>query len=225
MNEPRPTISRVRVWDLPTRLFHWLLTALVVFSFVTGKLGTDWLTWHFRSGYAIASLLVFRLMWGFAGSRYARFTSFLPAPSRVWRLLWSRQTEPVTSSAGHSAIGTLSVYVLLIVLAIQVIAGMFTNDGTFNEGPWVRFVSGAVSDRWSTLHYYNHWLIVALVVLHVAAIVYYLLAKREDLITPMLTGDKLGISAPMATDDASIRVRALVLLMLAGGIVFYLVTL
>lgn len=76
--------KRTRIWDLPTRLFHWLLAALVVFSFTTGKLGGDWLTWHFRSGYAIASLLLFRLLWGFAGSRYARFASFLPSPSRIW---------------------------------------------------------------------------------------------------------------------------------------------
>jgi len=76
MSEPGAS-ARTRIWDLPTRLFHWLLAALVVFSFTTGKLGGDWLTWHFRSGYAIASLLLFRLLWGFAGSRYARFASFL----------------------------------------------------------------------------------------------------------------------------------------------------
>ena len=217
--------ARTRIWDLPTRLFHWLLAALVIFSFTTGKLGGDWLTWHFRSGYAIASLLLFRLLWGFAGSRYARFASFLPSPSRLWRVVRSRDPSALALSAGHSELGTLSVYALLIVVAVQVSAGMFSNDGSFTEGPWVKFVSNAVSDRLSTLHYYNSWLIAGLVALHVAAIAFYLLARREDLLTPMLTGDKLGLSAPAAEDGTAIRLRAAVLAALAGGVVLYLVTL
>lgn len=217
--------ARTRVWDLPTRLFHWLLAALVVFSFTTGKLGGDWLTWHFRSGYAIASLLLFRLLWGFAGSRYARFASFLPSPSRVWRTLRSTSPDALPASAGHSAVGTLSVYALLIVLAVQISTGVFTNDGTFTEGPWVKFVSSALSDRLSTVHYYNHWLVIGLTVLHVAAIGFYLLFRRDDLITPMLTGDKLGLAAPAAEDGAMIRLRAAVLAIAAAGLVAYLVTL
>ena len=214
--------QKVRIWDLPTRLFHWLLAALVVFSFTTGKLGGDWMEWHFRSGYTIAALLLFRLLWGFAGSHYARFANFLPSPSRAWLALRSTRT---TVRAGHNELGILSIYALLIVLAVQAIAGMFTNDGTFTEGPWVKFVSSATSDRLSTLHYYNGWLVVALVALHVAAIAFYLLARGEDLITPMLTGDKLELSATAAEDGAAIRLRAAVLAALAGGVVFYLVTL
>jgi len=217
--------TRVRIWDLPTRLFHWVLAALVVFSFTTGKLGGTWLDWHFRSGYTILWLLLFRLLWGLAGTRYARFTSFLPSPSRVWRTLRSKEPGVISSAAGHSDIGTLAVYALLVVLAAQVTTGLFANDGSFNEGPWARFVSDATSNRLSTLHYYNHWVIVALVVLHIAAIAFYLLARREDLITPMLTGDKIGIAAPAADDSTAIRLRAAVLAALAGGAVFYLVTL
>ena len=217
--------ERTRIWDLPTRLFHWLLAAFVVFSFTTGKLGGDWLTWHFRSGYAIATLLLFRLLWGFAGSRYARFASFLPSPSGVWRTVRSSESGTVPTTAGHSAIGTLSVYALLIVLAVQISTGVFANDGSFVEGPWVKFVSAATSDRLSKVHYYNHWLIAGLVALHVAAIAYYLLARKEDLLTPMLTGDKLGISATAADDGIAIRVRAAVIAALAGGVIGYLATL
>jgi len=217
--------ARTRIWDLPTRLFHWLLAALVIFSFTTGKLGGDWLTWHFRSGYAIASLLLFRLLWGFVGSRYARFSSFLPSPSRVWRMLRSTGSEVLPASAGHSAIGTLSVYALLIALAVQISTGVFTNDGSFTEGPWVKFVSSAISDRMSTVHYYNHWLVVGLTALHVAAIGFYLLVRRDDLITPMITGDKLGLAAHAAEDGAAIQLRAAVLAMVAAGVVFFLVTL
>ncbi len=217
--------ARTRIWDLPTRLFHWLLAALVVFSFTTGKLGGDWLTWHFRSGYAIASLLLFRFLWGFTGSRYARFASFLPSPLGIWRALRSTGSDARLATAGHSAIGTLSVYALLIVLAVQVSTGVFTNDGTFTEGPWVKFVSSALSDRLSTVHYYNHWLVVGLTALHVAAIGFYLLVRSDDLITPMLTGDKLGLTATAAEDGAKIRLRAAMLALVAAGVVSYLVTL
>ena len=216
--------ARTRIWDLPTRLFHWLLAALVIFSFTTGKLGADWLIWHFRSGYAIASLLLFRLLWGFAGSRYARFASFLPWPSQIWRTV-SSESRALRVSAGHSEIGTMSVYALLVVLAVQVGTGVFTNDGSFTEGPWVKFVSEALSNRLSRIHYYNHWLVVGLTALHVAAIAYYLLARKEDLLTPMLTGDKVGIDAPPAEDGMSIRVRAAAFAAIAAGVIFYLVTL
>ena len=215
--------ARTRIWDLPTRLFHWLLAALVVFSFTTGKLGGDWLTWHFRSGYAIASLLLFRFLWGVAGSRYARFASFSPSPSRIWHAL--RSTDNAAPAAGHSAIGALSVYALLFVLAVQVSTGVFTNDGTFTEGPWAKFVSSAISDRLSTVHYYNHWLVVGLTILHVTAIGFYLLVRRDDLITPMITGDKLGLAAPAAEHGAAMRLRAALLATAAAGVVSYLVTL
>ena len=217
--------ARIRIWDLPTRLFHWLLAALVIFSFTTGKVGGDWLIWHFRSGYAIASLLLFRLLWGFAGTRYARFASFLPSPSRIWRTMRSKESRGVPVSAGHSEIGTLSVYALLIVLMLQVATGVFTNDGSFTEGPWVKFVSEALSNRLSTIHYYNHWAIAGFTALHVAAIAYYLQFRKEDLLTPMLTGDKLGINVAAAEDGASIRIRAAILAALAAGVVTYLVTL
>lgn len=211
---------KVRIWDLPTRLFHWLLATLVIASFVTGKMGE--LEWHFRSGYAIAALLLFRLLWGFAGSYYARFSNFLLSPSSAWQAL--RRSEGVEPGAGHSALGTLSVYALLAVLVLQVSAGMFTNDGSFTEAPWVKFVSGATSDRWSTVHYYNSWLVVGLTLLHVAAIVFYLVVRRNDLLTPMLTGDKLGLTAVAAEDGLTIRLRAAVLAAIAAAVVYYCVT-
>ncbi|MGZ9076145.1 MAG: cytochrome b/b6 domain-containing protein, partial [Burkholderiaceae bacterium] len=143
----------------------------------------------------------------------------------IWHTLRSTGSSPLRATAGHSAIGTLSVYALLIVLAVQVSTGVFTNDGTFTEGPWVKFVSSAISDRLSTIHYYNHWLVLGLSVVHVAAIGFYLLVRRDDLITPMITGDKLGLAAPAAEDGAAIRLRAAVLAMAAAGIVSYLVML
>jgi cytochrome b len=149
----------------------------------------------------------------------------MPSPSQIWRIVRAAKPRVVPVSAGHSAVGTLSVYALLIVLAVQVSTGVFTNDGSFTEGPWVKFVSEALSNRLSRIHYYNHWAIAGLTLLHVTAIAYYSLARKEDLLTPMLTGDKLGIDAPAAQDDTSIRVRATVLAALACGIVFYLVTL
>lgn len=213
--------ARVRIWDLPTRLFHWLLAVLVIFSFVTGKLGS--LEWHFQSGYAITTLLLFRLLWGFVGTRYARFASFQPSLAAAMRTLRFDNSRYIRS-AGHSELGTLSVYALLVIVLIQAGTGLFTNDGTFTEGPWAKFVSGAASDRLSTVHRYNTWLVAALAFLHVAAIAYYLLARRDDLITPMVTGDKLGVTAVAAEDGATVRLRAAVLAALCAVVVYYLVT-
>jgi len=221
---PIETTARVRIWDLPTRLFHWLLTGMVVFSFTTGKLGGNWVEWHFRSGYAILALLLFRLFWGVAGSHYARFTNFLPSSAGAWRALRSKGAGVTAVSAGHSEIGRLSVYALLVVLLLQVATGLFSNDGTFNEGPWARWVTETTSNQLSALHYYNHWMMVVLVAVHVAAVVFYLV-RRQDLITPMLTGDKFGVAAPAAEDGTAIRLRALAIAVLASAIVYVLVML
>jgi len=217
--------SATRIWDLPVRVFHWSLATAVVFSFVTGKMGGDALEWHFRSGYVIAALLLFRLAWGFAGSRYARFASFPPSVSRAWQMM--RSGKSASASAGHSSLGALSVYALLLALLVQATTGMFANDGTYAEGPLGRFVSTAASNRLSTVHYYNHYLIAALTAMHVAAIAFYLFARRENLIVPMLTGDKhdIGEIAQAADDSVVIRIRAAVIAAVAAAFVYSVVTL
>ena len=214
--------GRVRVWDLPTRLFHWSLAALVTFSIVTAKLGGLWLDWHMRSGYAILALLVFRLLWGVAGSRNARLVHFVRGPRIVLAYLQGRHPH---DGAGHNPLGALSVVAILAVLLAQAATGLFANDGSFTEGPLARLVTSASSDLLSTLHRWGELALYAMIGLHVAAVLYYLFVRRENLIGPMITGDRLGIDAKPAFDGPALWLRAAVLLAAAAGLTGYVVLL
>ncbi len=215
-----PAMARTRIWDLPTRLFHWMLAALVAISIITAKVGGLWMDWHMRSGYAILALVVFRVLWGFAGSRYARFATFVRSPRVVLDHLRGRDGHV----AGHSPAGALSVVSLLGVLLLQASTGLFTNDGSFTEGPLARLVSRAASDWLSTVHRFGEWALYALVGLHIAAIAYYALLRKSALVGPMITGDQRTI-APPAEDDGWMRARALLLAALAASLVTYVVSL
>lgn len=213
---------RVRVWDLPTRLFHWSLAALVTASVVTAKLGGLWLDWHMRSGYAILALLVFRLLWGVAGSRHARLTHFVRGPRIVLAYLQGRHPH---DGAGHNPLGALSVVAMLAVLLLQGSTGLFTNDGSFTEGPLAKLVSSTTGERLSTVHRWGELAVYALVALHLAAVLFYLVVRRDNLIGPMITGDRRGIDAHPARDDAALWLRAAVMLALAAGLTAYVVRL
>jgi cytochrome b len=213
----------VRVWDLPTRLFHWTLATLVAFSVVTADIGGNWVQWHFYSGYAILALIAFRLVWGFAGGRYARFSSFLFGPSAILAALRGDPGAPRT--LGHNPLGSLSVFALLASIGAQAAIGLFANDDIASEGPLAKFVSKSLSDRLTSLHHLNADLIYVLVGLHLAAILFYLLRKRENLVRPMLTGDKpAGEAREASRDDAALRLRAAVVLALCAAAVWWLVS-
>lgn len=206
-------MARVRIWDLPTRLFHWAFAALIVLAWLSGELaGSDWRPWHMRFGYAALALLVFRLLWGFAGSRYARFSSFPPSLSAALRQLRTRG-----SHAGHAPLGALSVYALLASSGLQIVTGMMTADD-YNEGPWLQFVSERTASLMGSVHAINRWVLLALVALHLAAIIWYAL-RGKALVRAMLTGDRRDAGdAPPAEDDARTRWRALVLALLAAAL-------
>jgi cytochrome b len=215
------TNSPVRVWDLPTRLFHWTLAALVLFSIVTVKLGGLWIDWHMRSGYAILALVLFRILWGFAGSHYARFASFVRGPAGVLGYLRGR----IAHAAGHNPLGALSVLALLVVLGVQAGTGLFTSDGSFTEGPLAKLASGTTVDLLSTVHRYGEWVIYGMVGLHLAAVIYYSVFRFQPIVTAMITGDRADVQANAAEDSSALRLRALVFALLCALLVTYLVTL
>lgn len=177
--------KRVRVWDLPTRIFHWSLVALVVVAFISGFIGGSAMVWHGRIGVAIAGLLAFRIAWGFAGSTYARFTQFVRGPAAIRDYLQGRW-----HGLGHNPLGALSVLGLLTVLAAQVASGLFGNDDIAFNGHLYNLVSKATSDRMTALHGLNAWLVGSLIALHVGAIAFYVRVKKQDLVRPMLRGWK-----------------------------------
>lgn len=222
-----PTTGRVRVWDLPTRLFHWVLMACVIGSVVSAKIGGNAMTWHFRLGYVVFALLAFRLIWGLMGGRWSRFASFLYAPATTLRYLRGQARPDEHLDVGHSPTGALSVFALLALLAAQVGTGLFADDEIANAGPMVRFVSGATSSLATGWHkHWGQWLILALVALHVIAILVYRFKKGRDLVTPMLTGDKpLDASVPASADTLATRGLAVLLVALCGAGVGWLVSL
>lgn len=181
---------RVRVWDLPVRLFHWVLVALLLFQVVSGKVGGRLIEWHLYCGYAVFVLVVFRVLWGFAGSSSARFASFLARPAAALRFgvrLLSRRAE---TYAGHNPLGGWMVVALLVSLALQVGTGLLSNDGIATDGPLAAFVSIEVSDRLTELHRWNFWVVVGLAAVHTAAALYHWLVLEEDLIAGMVTGER-----------------------------------
>jgi len=215
-----PQPIRVRVWDLPTRLFHWALTALVIFSFVSAKVGVDWIQWHAYSGYTILTLILFRLLWGLAGSHYARFETFLRGPRAIASFL-----RDGAAVAGHNPLGALSILAILLSLLLQGATGLFATDDIVSEGPLMKLVSHSTGALLTRVHRWNAKALIALTVLHVAAVLYYLLARHRNLIVPMLTGDQHLDGATAAEDDLATRIRAALLCAIAAGLVAYVVNL
>jgi cytochrome b len=220
-------LSLVRVWDLPTRLFHWTLVLCVVASFVSAQIGGNAMAWHMRSGYAVFALLAFRLVWGFVGGHWSRFSSFLYGPATLLRYLRKLGRADEHLDAGHSPLGSLSVFALLLFLAAQVGTGLFADDEIATTGPLNKFVSNATGLLLSGYHAdVGQWILVALVALHVAAIVAYRLRLRKDLIGPMLRGDKLlPAGVPPSRDTHGTRALAVVLLTACAAVVACLVSL
>jgi cytochrome b len=175
---------RVKVWDLPTRLFHWLLFVTVAAALWTGWVGGSWITWHGRLGLAVLGLLAFRVAWGLVGSTYARFAQFAPTPGRLMAYLRDQW-----QGAGHTPLGALSVFALLGVLTWQAVSGLFSNDDIAFKGPLASLVSSAASTSLSGLHRQGLWIILGLVALHVTAIVVYAL-RGKNLVKPMVLGWK-----------------------------------
>ena len=209
----------IRVWDLPTRLFHWLLVMTIIGSVVTSQIGGNAMVWHFRCGFTIATLLLFRLAWGVVGGRWSRFASFLYSPATVLRYL-KGQGRP-EHAIGHNPLGAASVFAMLVVLIAQVSTGVVSDDEIAAVGPFAKFVSNATVSMATTYHKsYGKLLLLALVALHLGAILYYYRAQRKNLVKPMLTGDKAHAGAlPGSRDDAVSRLAAAVVFAACAALV------
>ncbi|MDP3618247.1 MAG: cytochrome b/b6 domain-containing protein [Ramlibacter sp.] len=215
----------VRVWDLPTRIFHWALVACLLGLVISGYRGGAAMDWHARIGYAVLSLLLFRIVWGFVGGRWSRFQSFIYSPSSIRNYLRG-QAHP-DHLVGHNPLGAGSVFAMILVLLAQVGTGLVGDDEISFTGPLNRFVQGSTGLAATWYHKrVGQWLILGLVALHIAAVLYYLWKKRDNLIKPMLNGDKtLDRLVVPSRDDAGSRLVALVLLGVCAGVVAGLVKL
>lgn len=180
----------VRVWDWPLRLFHWLLVIAVVVAVVCVKLGGEWMAWHVRAGYTVLALVLFRIGWGFAGSRWSRFSSFVKSPAKTVAYVRTLLTPSHEGSVGHNALGGWSVLAMLLVLGAQAGTGLFMSDDVLTEGPLYKHASTAIATAAAWIHNRNEWVIYALVALHICAIIAHRIRFGDDLVTPMFTGVK-----------------------------------
>jgi cytochrome b len=218
------TLNKVRVWDLPTRIFHWALVAGVLGLAISGTIGGNAMIWHFRFGYAVLTLLLFRIVWGLVGGRWSRFGAFIYSPQSVYNYLKGR--GKAEHAVGHSPIGAGSVFAMLGFLLAQVGTGLLSDDEIAFAGPLTRFVSNATVSL-STNYHKNigKWILLALVLLHILAIVFYLW-RKHNLLGAMLHGDKeLVTDVPASRDDAASRTAALVVLAACAGGVYWISTL
>ena len=217
-------LHKVRVWDLPTRVFHWALVACVLGLAITGTVGGNAMVWHFRFGYTVLALLLFRIVWGLVGGRWSRFGAFIYAPQSVINYLKGRGKPE--HGVGHSPIGAGSVFAMLGFLVAQVGTGLLSDDEIAFAGPLTRFVSNATVSLTTNYHKnIGKWVLLALVVLHIAAIIYYL-RRKHNLVGAMLHGDKeLVVPAPPSRDDTVSRVAAMLSLAICGGVAYWVSTL
>jgi cytochrome b len=215
----------VRVWDLPTRVFHWALVALVLASYLTG----EWwrgvgMTWHFYSGYGILALVLFRLGWGLAGTRYARFSDFLRGPGETLRYLRDMVAGRAHAYPGHNPLGALSSLGLLAVLLVQAGSGLFASDDIFVEGPLVGLVGGDTVDLMTTVHHTAFDVLLGFVALHLLAIAFYEAIKGQRLVRAMVLGRKRLPAAVAPSEPVPLAaLRGLVMLAVSAAAVAALV--
>jgi cytochrome b len=183
-------MRKILVWDLPLRMFHWMLALLVTVSIVSAEIGGNAMQIHLRSGYTILTLVLFRILWGFFGGTHARFASFVRGPATAVACLKALRRQDAGRHLGHNPAGGWSVMLMLAVLLIQAGTGLFSNDDIATEGPLAKLVSQAWSDRITGIHEINVVVLYVLIGLHLAAIAFYFFRKHDNLVTPMLTGFK-----------------------------------
>nr|WP_201274733.1 cytochrome b/b6 domain-containing protein [Bordetella holmesii] len=203
-----------------SRLFHWALVACVADAFITIKLGGLYMDWHVRFGLATLGLILFRVLWGLFGSHYARFAQFVRGPAALAAYLRGR-----LHVAGHNPLGALSVLAMLLALGFQAVSGLFVSDDIMIQGPLNGYIDADLAATLTRLHKANEWVLIALLGLHVLAVLWHTLVRREPLIKTMITGDASEAAATRgcvpARDDAAMRLRALLIAACCAGVVLW----
>ena len=211
---------KLKVWDLPTRLFHWILVASVGFLIYSGKTG-ELFDWHQTAGIVVLALILYRLVWGFVGSSTARFSDFLYSPAKIIayaKNLFSRKAEP---HAGHNPVGGLMVVVMLGLLLFQGITGLFSTDDILVEGKLYDLVDSDTSEWMTSMHHTSSEFLIPVLVLHILAIVFYRIWKKHDLLKPMITGSAEFAEAPKKSPVMKSAIIGLVIMALSYAALYF----
>ncbi|MBK7543888.1 MAG: cytochrome b/b6 domain-containing protein [Candidatus Competibacteraceae bacterium] len=189
MSDTSQPLQTVKVWDLPTRIFHWTLVVLMIAQWLTAE-NSDTMTYHIWGGYTILVLVLFRLIWGFVGSDTVRFGDFVRGPGAAIEYVKALLRGETPLYLGHNPMGGWSILAMLALLLVQAGTGLFANDDITIEGPLYGWVSKSTSDWLTTVHKFNFNLLLAVIAVHISAVLFYLFVKRENLVHPMLSGLK-----------------------------------
>lgn len=209
------------VWDFPTRMFHWALVIAVATSLLSEELGN--MNIHMISGHVVLVLILFRIVWGVVGGKYARFAEFVRGPATVIAYLKSMFDGSHKPSVGHNPLGALSVIALLGILAVQVGTGLFSNDDILTEGPLFDLVSKSTSDTLTYYHGLASNALYGLIGLHLAAVAFYTF-KGDKILAAMVFGKKDGVTASEA-ENATARgnlLAAIVILGIAAAVAWFI---
>lgn len=219
VNEASNSTQAIRIWDWPVRLTHWLFVACIVVSWWTAE--ENVMDWHRYSGYALLGLLIFRIYWGFFGSSSARFSHFLRGPSGLMAYL--RESRDAHRDAGHNPLGGLSVVVMLTLMLAQVVIGLFVSDvDGIESGPLSHLVSFDASRTLADIHEVVFNVILTFIGLHIAAILFYVLVKRDNLVGAMLTGQRRNVRLNAMRPVPAWRIVPGIVL--ASGVVWWVAT-
>lgn len=212
--------KKVLVWDLPVRIFHWALVLAFVGAFVTNQLGVTYFKYHVWCGHAVLVLIAFRLVWGFVGTRHARFANFLRGPKAISNYVRGKQIHWV----GHNPLGALMVVVLLTGLLVQAATGLFGNDEIFNVGPLYGYISNELSLSLTSLHRKLFYWIAGAIGLHIVAVIFYRFFKQEKLIEAMFTGKKLAVSREDGITTSRIYLAVAIVIIVAALLTWLITT-
>lgn len=207
--------SHIKLWDAPLRIFHWTFAVAVVAAITTGWLGGGLMIWHGRLGLLVLGLLVFRLLWGFVSSTYARWSRILCAAFGVKSYLQGNWRE-----AGHNPLGALSVLAMLGLVGFQVVSGLMSTDDIAFKGPLYALVSSDTSNWLTGLHRQAKWLLVGIIGLHLAAIAWHVLARRKPLVAAMIKGRARREHPDQEDAKGGSLVAAVLVVLLAVGAVW-----
>lgn len=225
MNHENKPVREQPIWDIPVRAFHWLLVLLVVSQITTVSIGGNAMEYHVLGGYAILALIVFRIAWGVFGTRTARFSSFVRGPVSVWRYARSLFGSNPEKHAGHNPLGGWSVVAMLLSLLVQTISGLFADDEIMTTGPLWKYVSEDTASVCNVIHETNALVLLILICVHLAAILFYLVVRKDNLIKPMITGKKeSGGPAVDTLCPGEGVLKALVILAICAGATWLVVT-
>lgn len=218
--------KKVLVWDLPLRVFHWLLVTAIMGSWYTSNQDNDLIDYHLIFGYVTLGLIIFRILWGFLGTTHAKFSQFIPTPNKVVHYLKHFKHPQQTTYTGHNPLGALMVVFMLTIVLLQAVSGLFMNDDIFTTGPYYGTINDEIGNVLIFFHRNSFNFILGAIALHLLAILFYKVIKKKSLVVPMITGKKS--SQDVGQDDGikhSKLIVAIILTLIITVFVYWLVIL